>query len=370
MPAARSGIACRPDYKTNTRAVCSHALKQPNTTPPRDHPRHQKTLWAAADKLRANVDAAEYKHLVLGLIFLKYISDTFQARRDELTRRFGDEQDDYFLHADADDIAAELEDRDYYKEVNVFLGARGGAVGENLRAQAKQADIGKRIDDALVLIEGENPKLKGILDKRYARAQLPDGKLGELVDLISSIGFGASGQSAKDILGQVYEYFLGQFASAEGKKATSSTPRPASCKRWWQCWRRTTAFMALIMHLLKHDTGRAAVVPPDGFPFGEGAKTTLKRELLERVQPAPSCACPRVFLRPTPASPPMCCSSKRAKPTMSGSLNTRTRMAARLFYAPSRWRSRNSTSERFGGVAPAARSQDNAIRMESFCKKR
>ena len=178
----------------------------------------KKTLWAAADKLRANVDAADYKHLVLGLIFLKYISDTFQARRDELTRRFGDEQDDYFLHgADADDIAAELEDRDYYKEVNVFW-VPEAARWENLRAQAKQADIGKRIDDALVLIEGENPKLKGILDKRYARAQLPDGKLGELVDLISSIGFGASGQSAKDILGQVYEYFLGQFASAEGKK--------------------------------------------------------------------------------------------------------------------------------------------------------
>ena len=178
----------------------------------------KKTLWATADKLRANVDAAEYKHLVLGLIFLKYISDTFQARRDELTRRFADEQDDYFLHgADADDIAAELEDRDYYKEVNVFW-VPEAARWENLRAQAKQADIGKRIDDALVLIEGENPKLKGILDKRYARAQLPDGKLGELVDLISSIGFGASGQSAKDILGQVYEYFLGQFASAEGKK--------------------------------------------------------------------------------------------------------------------------------------------------------
>ncbi len=178
----------------------------------------KKTLWATADKLRANVDAAEYKHLVLGLIFLKYISDTFQARRDELTRRFGDEQDDYFLHgADADDIAAELEDRDYYKEVNVFW-VPEAARWEALRAQAKQADIGKRIDDALVLIEGENPKLKGILDKRYARAQLPDGKLGELVDLISSIGFGASGQSAKDILGQVYEYFLGQFASAEGKK--------------------------------------------------------------------------------------------------------------------------------------------------------
>ena len=182
----------------------------------------KKTLWATADKLRANMDAAEYKHIVLGLIFVKYISDTFQTRRDELTRRFADTADDYFLHdVDADMLADELEDRDYYKEVNVFW-VPEAARWEALRAQAKQADIGKRIDDALSLIEMENPKLKGILDKRYARVQLPDGKLGELVDLVSSIGFGESGDTAKnharDLLGQVYEYFLGQFASAEGKR--------------------------------------------------------------------------------------------------------------------------------------------------------
>jgi type I restriction enzyme M protein len=93
-----------------------------------------------------------------------------------------------------------------------------GARWETLRALAKQADIGKRIDDALALIEADNPRLKGILDKRFARAQLPVGKLGELVDLISKIGFGADTAVAKDILGQVYEYFLGQFAGAEGKK--------------------------------------------------------------------------------------------------------------------------------------------------------
>lgn len=178
----------------------------------------QKTLWAAADKLRANVDAAEYKHLVLGLIFLKFVSDTFQARRDELTRRFADEQDEYFLHdADAELIAEELEERDYYREVNVFW-VPEAARWEALRANAKQADIGRRIDDALALIEADNPRLKGILDKRYARAPLPDGKLGELVDLISTIGFGQDQSQARDILGQVYEYFLGQFASAEGKK--------------------------------------------------------------------------------------------------------------------------------------------------------
>lgn len=182
----------------------------------------KKTLWATADKLRANMDAAEYKHIVLGLIFVKYISDTFQTRRDELTRRFADAADDYFLHdVDAEMLADELEDRDYYKEVNVFW-VPEAARWETLRAQAKQADIGKRIDDALSLIETENPKLKGILDKRYARVQLPDGKLGELVDLVSTIGFGESGDTAKnharDLLGQVYEYFLGQFASAEGKR--------------------------------------------------------------------------------------------------------------------------------------------------------
>jgi type I restriction enzyme M protein len=178
----------------------------------------KKTLWATADKLRANMDAAEYKHIVLGLIFVKYISDAFQARREELTKRFLDESDEYYLGADDPELlATELEDRDYYREVNAFW-VPEAARWEALRAQAKQADIGKRIDDALALIEVDNPKLKGILDKRFARAQLPDGKLGELVDLVSKIGFGDDTAKAKDILGQVYEYFLGQFASAEGKK--------------------------------------------------------------------------------------------------------------------------------------------------------
>jgi len=178
----------------------------------------KKTLWATADKLRANMDAAEYKHLVLGLIFVKFISDTFAARRVELKRRLTDPKDEYFLHDVTSELLdAELEDRDYYKEVNVFW-VPESARWEILRAAAKQPDIGKRIDDALVVIETENPKLKGILDKRYARAQLPDGKLGELVDLVSTIGFGEDAGQARDVLGQVYEYFLGQFASAEGKK--------------------------------------------------------------------------------------------------------------------------------------------------------
>ena len=178
----------------------------------------EKTLWATADKLRANMDAAEYKHIVLGLIFLKYISDSFAGRRAELERRFADAGDDYYLGSDdAELLASELEERDYYKEVNVFW-VPETARWESIRANAKQVDIGKRIDEALAAIEAENPSLKNILDKRYARAQLPDGKLGELVDMISIIGFGGDAHQARDLLGQVYEYFLGQFASAEGKR--------------------------------------------------------------------------------------------------------------------------------------------------------
>ena len=186
----------------------------------------KKALWATADKLRANMDAAEYKHLVLGLIFVKYISDTFQAKRAELTARFADPADEYFLpNSTPELLARELEDRDYFREVNVFW-VPESARWEALRSAAKQPDIGKRIDDALSLVEAENPKLKGILDKRYARAQLPDGKLGELVDLVSTIGFGATPGEARDVLGQVYEYFLGMFASAEGKRGGQFyTPR-------------------------------------------------------------------------------------------------------------------------------------------------
>ena len=178
----------------------------------------KKTLWATADKLRANMDAAEYKHLVLGLIFVKYISDTFAAKQQELTLRLGDPKDEYFFEGASDtDISTELEDRNYYTAANVFW-VPEVARWEAIRAAAKSPDIGKRIDDALTVIETENPKLKGILDKRYARAQLPDGKLGELVDMISTIGFGENPSTARDVLGKIYEYFLGMFASAEGKR--------------------------------------------------------------------------------------------------------------------------------------------------------
>jgi len=175
----------------------------------------KKTLWAAADKLRSAMDAAEYKHLVLGLVFLKYISDAFDERRNDLKKAASDPKNDLYLPK-ASDRDLLCEDRDAFGMVHVFW-VPTAARWENIRNQAKQPDIGKRIDDALIAIEQDNPSLKGILDKRFARTQLDPGKLGELIDLISSIGFGAK-DKAKDTLGEVYEYFLGQFANAEGKR--------------------------------------------------------------------------------------------------------------------------------------------------------
>jgi len=174
-----------------------------------------KTLWEAADKLRAQMDAAEYKHLVLGLIFLKYVSDAFDERRREVARIVADPSSEWFLD-DQTDRADALEETDYYKLANVFWVPQV-ARWETLRNQAKQPTIGRILDDALVAIEDVNPSLKNILDKRFARTQIEPSRLGQLVDLISKIGF-TSGDKAKDVLGEVYEYFLGQFATAEGKK--------------------------------------------------------------------------------------------------------------------------------------------------------
>ncbi|MFM8332738.1 MAG: type I restriction-modification system subunit M [Candidatus Methylumidiphilus sp.] len=175
----------------------------------------KKTLWATADKLRSNMDAAEYKHLVLGLVFLKYISDAFTEQRAELQQRFAKPDDEFFID-DPQDRRAALEDKDYYTQARVFWVPQQ-ARWETLRALAKQTAIGVMIDDALAVIERENPRLRGVLDKRFARSQLEAGRLGELVDLVSQIGFNA-GDHARDVLGEVYEYFLGQFANAEGKK--------------------------------------------------------------------------------------------------------------------------------------------------------
>ncbi len=185
-------------------------------------------LWLAADKLRNNMDAAEYKHVVLGLIFLKYISDTFEEHRAKLVAGEGD-------YAGADP-----EDPDEYKAENVFW-VPADARWSHLQANAKQPTIGKTVDDAMVAIERDNPRLKGVLPKDYARPGLDKHRLGELIDLIATIellgssepspqpsprGRGRSEAAAEgsqnthrsvDLLGRVYEYFLTRFASAEGK---------------------------------------------------------------------------------------------------------------------------------------------------------
>jgi len=176
----------------------------------------KQTLWKMADKLRDQMDAAEYKHIVLGLIFLKYISDTFVTQQDKVREMVSDTSSDFFISEDPAEYAYELEERDYYTQDNVFWVPQQ-ARWEVLRNKAKQPDIGSIIDEAMTLIENENPSLRGKLDKRFGRSQLATGKLGELIDLISTIGF-VDKDSNTDILGEVYEYFLGQFASAEGKK--------------------------------------------------------------------------------------------------------------------------------------------------------
>ncbi len=185
----------------------------------------EKKLWSAADKLRNSMDAAEYKHVVLGLIFLKYVSDSFDEFRKKLRSQFVDpKHDNYFEGATEKEVEKELEDRDYYTSNNIFwvpVKARwhgnGATETQGIQDRAKQSDIGKIIDDAMDAIEKKNPKLKRILPKDFARRQ-PNIRLSELVDLISTIGFKDSEHQSKDILGHVYEYFLGQFASAEGKK--------------------------------------------------------------------------------------------------------------------------------------------------------
>ena len=176
----------------------------------------KETLWKSADKLRNQMDAAEYKHIVLGLIFLKYISDTFDIQKNKIKQMISDKKSDLFISEDPKVYEKELEDRDYYTKDNVFWVPQK-ARWEKIRAQAKQPDIGSIIDKSMVEIENENKSLQGKLDKRFGRTQLEAGKLGELIDLISKIGF-TDEQKASDLLGEVYEYFLGQFATAEGKK--------------------------------------------------------------------------------------------------------------------------------------------------------
>src|SRR5512136_1983249 len=163
----------------------------------------EATLWQAADALRNNMDAAEYKHVVLGLIFLKYISDAFEAKHTELKSQKAQ--------------GADPEDPDEYRASSIFWVPKE-ARWTHLKASAPQPTIGALVDDAMTAIERDNPSLKGVLPKDYARPGLDKQRLGQLINLVSDIALGSPADRAKDTLGRVYEYFLAQFASAEGKK--------------------------------------------------------------------------------------------------------------------------------------------------------
>jgi type I restriction enzyme M protein len=188
--------------------------------PPRPKKQDQEksleaTLWEAADRLRSRVDAAEYKHVVLGLIFLKYISDVFANRRAQLQLLIDDPDSDYFMPTDEAKMSV-LEDRDEYTGWGVFWLPEGHR-WDDLRKAAKQADIGGRIDAAMEAIEKDNPSLRGVLPKRYARRELTPAMLGGLIDTFSRKDLAGEENKGLDVLGRVYEYFLAKFATAEGK---------------------------------------------------------------------------------------------------------------------------------------------------------
>ncbi len=184
------------------------AKKQNNTEEP-----IEKQLWKTADKLRKNIDAAEYKHVVLGLIFLKYISDAFEELHNKLVAGEGD-------YAGADP-----EDRDEYRAENVFF-VPPSSRWSYLLKRAKLPEIGKDVDNAMETIERDNPSLKGVLPMVYARQNLDPASLGELIDLIGNVALGDAKSRSADVLGHVFEYFLGEFALAEGKKGGQFyTPR-------------------------------------------------------------------------------------------------------------------------------------------------
>jgi len=173
----------------------------------------EKQLWKAADKLRKNIDAAEYKHIVLGLIFLKYISDSFEEMYNKLAAGKGDYK------------GADPEDRDEYKAENIFF-VPPSARWKYLQSRAKLPEVGKDVDEAMDAIERDNASLKGVLPKVFARQSLDPVSLGGLIDLVSNIALGTAKARSADVLGHVFEYFLGEFALAEGKKGGQFyTPR-------------------------------------------------------------------------------------------------------------------------------------------------
>lgn len=186
----------------------------------------EKELWAAADKLRGNIDVSEYKNIVLGLLFLKYISDSFYKRREELEGLTRDPKNEDFYVSDEKARAQILETKDFYKSVGVFY-VPEMARWEYLQTKTMQSDIGQVLDKAMDHIEADNrAELEGVLPKIYTRTTLDHAVIGELVNIFSRISFDHDFDREKDILGRIYEYFLGQFASSEGKRGGEFfTPR-------------------------------------------------------------------------------------------------------------------------------------------------
>lgn len=178
----------------------------------------ERELWAAADKLRGNIDVSEYKNIVLGLLFLKYISDAFYKRREELEAFTRDPKNEDFYVIDEKARAQILETKDFYKSVGVFYVPEKSR-WEYLQTKTMQSDLGQVLDKAMEHIETDNrAELEGVLPKVYTRTTLDSSVLGELVNIFSRISFDHDFDREKDILGRIYEYFLGQFASSEGKR--------------------------------------------------------------------------------------------------------------------------------------------------------
>ncbi len=225
---------------------------------------YEAQLWQMADALRGSMDAAEYKHVVLGLIFLKYISDAFEEQHAALLAEQAS--------------GADPEDPDEYRALSIFW-VPPEARWTLLSAQARQSTIGRIVDDAMAGIERDNPALKGVLPKDYARPALDKSRLGQLIDLISNIQVGDQASRAKDVLGRVYEYFLSQFASAEGKKGGEFyTPRcvvkllvemlePYRGRVYDPCYGSSGMFVQSVEFIRAHASGN------DNGGSGNGGKT-------------------------------------------------------------------------------------------------
>src|SRR3989344_508349 len=212
--------------KINQSQIAVAKKAQDLATKPGKDNHFEKELWAAADRLRGNIDSSDYKHIVLGLLFLKYISDSFYQFRERLKKEMDDKNSKFYVPNKEAQVKM-LEDKDLYKSEGTFY-IPETARWEFLRSKASLPDIAKYIDEAMEAIENENPQqLSGVLPKNYVRIPLESHILGELVNIFSRIDFGGDDKKEKDVLGIIYEYFLGQFADAEGKRGGEFyTPRP------------------------------------------------------------------------------------------------------------------------------------------------